>query len=72
MTQSELDCAVADATGEDVDDIGNMGFSIADPIDVNFDPEPWYPPQLVDWDEVELQRNVSVFEQPHLLSLEVA
>jgi len=67
MTQCEVDCAVATATGEDVCDIQSMGFSIADPIDVNFDPEPWYPPQLVDWDGLELQRNVSVFNQRHLL-----
>lgn len=67
MTQSEVDCAVAAATGEDLSDVRRMGFSIADPINVNFDPEPYYPPQIVDWDELELERNVAVFDQRHLL-----
>ena len=72
MTQCEADSAVATATGEDLCDVRRIGFSIADPIEVNFDPEPYYPPQLVDWDELELERNVSVFDQPHLLTGEAA
>ena len=72
MTQSEVDCAVAAVTGEDLCDVHRMGFSIADPIGVNFDPEPYYPPQLVDWDELEFERNVSVFDQRHLLTGEAA
>jgi len=72
MTQSEVDCAVAEVTGEDLHDVNRIGFSIADPIDVNYDPEPWYPPQMVDWDDLELDRNVSVFDQRHLLALEAS
>jgi hypothetical protein len=40
MTQSQLDCAVALATGEDIDTINRLGFSLADPAVVQFDPEP--------------------------------
>ncbi len=65
MTQKELDSAVAIATGETLCDVRRMGFSIADPIDVDFDPEPYSPPQLVDWDEVDLNRNVAVIAQPY-------
>ena len=63
MTQKELDAAVATATGEDVSNIRSMGFSIADLLEVNFDPEPYYPPQVVDWDQLALERNVAVFPQ---------
>ena len=63
MTQREVDQSVAAVTGEDLCDVRRMGFSIADPDEVNFDPEPYYPPQMVDWDELQLERNVAVFEQ---------
>ena len=67
MTQNELNQLVADATGEDIDEIQHRGFSLADPFDIDFDPEPHdLPPQIVDWDEVDLHRNVAVFAQPHL------
>ena len=72
MTQKELDAAVATATGEDVCNIRSMGFSMADPLQVTFDPEPYYPPQLVDWDELELERNVAMSNPRHLLSVEAA
>ena len=42
MSQKELDRAVAEATGEDIGFIRG-GFSIADPLDVIFDPEPRRP-----------------------------
>lgn len=65
MTQQEIDNAVADATGETLCDVRRIGFSIADPVDVNFDPEPdFLPPQIIDWDEMELQRNIAVVDQP--------
>ena len=72
MTQKELDAAVATATGEDVCSIRSMGFSIADPLEVNFDPEPYYPPQVVDWDELELERNVAMSNQRVRPALEAA
>lgn len=65
MTQIQLDQLVADATGEDINKIRQRGFSVADEFDVAFDPEPDnLPPQVIDWDELELQRNVAVFERP--------
>ena len=64
MTQNQLNQLIADATGEDIDDIRQRGFSLADPLEVNFDPEPCdLPPQVVDWDEVDLQHNVAIVPQ---------
>ena len=41
MTQKQLNELVAQATGEDLDEIQRRGFSIADPVEANFDPEPY-------------------------------
>jgi hypothetical protein len=49
MTQQDIDEAVATATGESVDLINGLGFGIADPLDVRFDPEPRRP-LVLDWD----------------------
>lgn len=49
MTQLELDTAVAVATGESISAIRQLGFSLADPLDVDFDPEPRRP-LMFDWD----------------------
>lgn len=58
MTQSELNRAVATATGETVFTISELGFSIADPDSVAFDPEPYeIEDQIVDWDALDAQRN---------------
>jgi hypothetical protein len=66
MTQYEVDCAVADVTGETLSDVRRMGFSIADPSEVNFDPEPDdLLPQAIDWDVVDLERNSPVIHQMH-------
>lgn len=40
MTPQDLDRAVATATGEDLRAIRQRGFSLADPLEVDFDPEP--------------------------------
>ena len=62
MTQRQLDEAVAQRLGESVSAVQRLGFSVADPFDVNFDPEPYdLEPQVVDWDELALARNVPVF-----------
>jgi hypothetical protein len=59
MTQAELNVAVATATGEPVSRIAEMGFSVADPAEVFFDPEPDdVAPQTIDWDEVDAERDV--------------
>ena len=41
MTQQKLNELVAHATGEDLEEIQRRGFSIADPVEANFDPEPY-------------------------------
>lgn len=64
MIQEHLNELVAEATGEDLCVIRSRGFSIADPPTIDFDPEPDnLPPQVVDWDEIDLQRNVAVVLQ---------
>lgn len=58
MTQYDLDRAVAHSTGETVREIHRRGFTLADPMDVNFDPEPnELPPAVIDWDALDLRRN---------------
>jgi hypothetical protein len=51
MRQNELDLAVAKVTGESICEIARMGFSLANPVVVDFDPEPAVrPPLIIDWD----------------------
>ena len=58
MTQRDLELAVASATSESVSTIARLGFSIADPDEVDFDPEPNdLPPQMVDWDALDAERH---------------
>ena len=60
MNQSRLDRAVARATGESLDTISHLGFSIADPDSVHYDPEPSRrAPQVVDWDELDARRRAA-------------
>jgi hypothetical protein len=54
MTQSELNREVASVTGESVQTISNLGFVPLTHIPFERDREPL----VVDWDEVELQRDV--------------
>ena len=63
MTQAQLDRAVAAATGESRRTIGELGFSLADPLETHFDPEPSDVARFLDWDRVarRLYRRVSVF-----------
>jgi hypothetical protein len=49
MSQKDIDEAVATATGENVGLIHGLGFSLADPLEVTFDPEP-RSPFVFDWD----------------------
>ena len=51
MSQSEIDQAVAAATGESIGTIHDLGFGLADPLDVYFDPEP-RGPLVFDWDSM--------------------
>ncbi|MHC2068153.1 hypothetical protein ACYFX5_11810 [Bremerella sp. T1] len=55
MTQTEIVSAVSRATGEDLAEIRRRGFSIADPFEIDFDPEPDdLLAQSIDWDNEEL------------------
>jgi len=51
MTQQEIDHAVAQATGESIAMVRDLGFGIADAFEVQFDPEPRHP-QVLDWDQM--------------------
>ena len=57
MTQKDLNRAVARATGECVNTIADLGFSIADPVVVDYDPEPCnVEDKTLDWDALDSQR----------------
>ena len=56
MTQSEIDRAVARATGEPVSAVRQFGFSIVEPGAALCEPEPCHVPQVVNWDELDAQR----------------
>ncbi len=64
MTQRQLNRAVAKATGENIGTIHHMGFSVADPEQVRFDPEPSdvraIEDRIIDWDRHECRRNVPI------------
>jgi hypothetical protein len=51
MTQLEVNEAVARATGEPLDVVGQVGFQLADPLVVHYDPEPRRP-LVLDWDSM--------------------
>lgn len=51
MSHREIEEAVAMATGESLAVIRSHGFSVADPVDVNYDPEPRRP-MMLDWDRM--------------------
>ena len=74
MTQHELDHAVARATGDNLRVIAHLGFTLADPVFVEHDPEPYgvdvveadlfeAGEKIIDWDEHELRRNRPVVPQ---------
>ena len=61
MTQAEINRAVAQATGESVCTVSGLGFSIADPDLVDYDPEPFdIEDHVVDWDTLDARRNTPV------------
>ena len=51
MTQREINQAVATVTGENIGLIHDLGFSLADPLEVAYDPEP-RKPLMLDWDSM--------------------
>jgi hypothetical protein len=61
MTQQQLDRAVAHSLGEDVREISRRGFSVLDPSETYFDPEPDdLPPRTLDWDEYQFGGQSSI------------
>ena len=56
MTQAKLNRAVARATGESLGTIRRYGFTVADPSQVEFDPEPCQGMSIVDWDALDANR----------------
>ncbi len=60
MTQHDLEKAVCTATGEELHEVRRLGFSLADPVDINFDPEPMVPLRVIDWDDFDLRRNLAI------------
>jgi hypothetical protein len=52
---------VARATGEDLREIRRMGFTIADPAHVGYDPEPKHRRiRTLDWDVVKRERSNTI------------
>ena len=60
MTQRELNNAVSRATGETVSEIASRGFVPLTAFPHERDPEDL----IVDWDQLDLERNVTFTEQP--------
>lgn len=56
MPKRELERQVARKTGEDLHEIRRLGFSVIDLTDRDFDPQPTYPPQMIDWDQLDRNR----------------
>ena len=56
MKQAELNREVANATGETIAEVRRRGFVLADPVEVDFDPEPYDIGRHVNWDTLEQQR----------------
>ena len=51
MSQRDLNEMVARATGESLSVVDQLGFHLADSLDVNYDPEPRRP-LVFDWDSM--------------------
>ena len=62
MTQRELNNAVSRATGETVSEIASRGFVPLTVFPHERDPEDL----IIDWDQLDLERNIAFAEQPHL------
>ena len=57
MSQRDLNRAIARATGEDLSMIAGMGFVELTPFPIEREP------LMVDWDEHDLEHNVSIIPQ---------
>lgn len=56
MTQSQLDQAVATATGDSRRTVSRLGFSLVDFADPAHEPLPCLPLRFLDWDRVSRRR----------------
>ena len=56
MQASEFYRAVAEATGESVSTIRQLGFSLVEDPSVDLDDEVCFGPNVIDWDEIEYLR----------------
>jgi hypothetical protein len=56
MNPSPIDRIVSSVTDESMQEISRRSFSLADLIEVDYDPESEVSPQVVDWDELDAQR----------------
>lgn len=59
MHQSLINRAVAQATGETVEEITRRGFGLLSPLPAEPDPEDL----ILDWDRIEMERNVPLVDQ---------
>ncbi len=58
MTQRELYSQLTSRTGDDLDTISRLGFSVEEPNVAVLDPEPnHHRPNVVDWDKLAAARN---------------
>jgi hypothetical protein len=57
MNQSDLNRAVAQATGESVATVKQLGFLLADPFDFDLVEREGQGPAVIDWDELDGQRH---------------
>jgi hypothetical protein len=65
MTQSDLNRAVARATGESVSFVKYQGFLLDDPTDDADDSD--YgdtEPQVIDWDQLDAERSIPILGRP--------
>lgn len=60
MSRKDLERELVQKTGESVRTIRRHGFSIVNPRERDFDPEPdLLPIQVIDWDQIEAERRVA-------------
>jgi hypothetical protein len=65
MKQTDLDRAVARATGESVLTIRRLGFLLANPTDSTDPDSDEHGPHVIDWDSLQAQRNAAGMWRPH-------
>lgn len=61
MRTSELYRCIADATGESLDTIRQLGFSLIEEPEIELDDEDGIGPNVVDWDQLEFQRDEQLY-----------